>query len=99
MESIAPCHAVVSTVQLTRRSTARRERTMLILLGAVGFQASIATPHSRANPIDLINAPLHCVVTAAARPSDRNNLFIRARRIFDVLGKQFANINRCSLNQ
>ena len=40
MESTAPCPAVVSTVQLTRRSTARRVRKMLIPLGAMGFQAS-----------------------------------------------------------
>jgi len=42
MESTAPCAAVVSTVQLTPRWTARRVRKMLIPSGAMGFQASVA---------------------------------------------------------
>jgi len=40
MQSTAPYPAVVSTVQLTPRSAARRVRKMLIPLAAMGFQAS-----------------------------------------------------------
>jgi hypothetical protein len=42
MQSSWPCPAVVSTVQLTRRSTTRRALPMLVPGAAVGFQASLA---------------------------------------------------------
>ena len=54
---------MVSTVQLTRRSTGRRVRKMLIPLGAMGFQASPARRFGFSSRSGLIAANMDADVT------------------------------------
>ena len=67
MESTASCPAVVSTVQLTRRSTAYRVRKMLIPLGAMGFQARLwPRQHVRASRWDRRTTSTTCLKIATS---------------------------------